>query len=833
MRSYLRAVDRQIFGLFLRTLRSRYPLGLWLVVAVAAIAGFVVLPASAAWINDGVPVCTSAYTQQQMQAISDGAGGIIMVWRDERTGTNYDIYAQRIDGRGFPLWTAEGVVVCTAVNTQENPQIISDMAGGVIIVWQDLRGGSYDIYTQRVNGSGVPLWTPNGVAVCTAPNTQQYPQLDSDGAGGAIIAWQDDRGGSLDIYARRVNASGVPLWTLDGVAISTAVSNQVTPQLGSDDAGGAIITWRDNRSGGEDIYAQRVSGSGVLQWAADAAVCTASGAQSEPQIVRDGYGGGIIVWQDGRTSYDIYVQRISSGGAPIWIANGVAVCATSNEQTKPQLISDSADGVIIAWQDYRTGAFDIYARRVNSSGTPLWTANGVAICTEGNPQELPRLVPDGIGGAVIVWQDRRSGTYYDIYAQRVNAVGTTLWTNNGVVVCNMNYDQQNPRIVSDDLNGAIIAWQDYRSASNDDQYVQRVEAVFGSWGRPEPTAVSAEDNPGDQGGFVALDWLASDHDIRYYNEITYYSIWRATDEVSLVGSGAGASAFDGIQIVTASDVGPDFTGPALRIERVAGTTYYWEWVANQNARSAAGYSYLTPTRHDAMEGVPGVHYFQVLSHTSSQYMFWESNVVSGYSVDNLAPAPPLMLSAERVGRSVVLTWRPSGENEADFRDYTIYRSTIPGVPPTPIFFFSSSGDTSTVDPSPPIGAGYYIVTAVDVHGNQSAPSNEAETESGITGVWDGRATPARLTVLGNAPNPFAGTTKVMVGLPGNSNVTLEVFDVAGRRVAWRTFADVALGWQTFTFDGRGGDGKSLASGVYFYRVTAGAETQTRKMVIQR
>jgi len=830
MMSYLRVVGRRVF----RTLGSGNTRAvlLWLVLAVAT--SLLVTPAAVAWVNEGVPVCTSAYTQQQMQAISDGAGGIIMVWGDERTGTNYDIYAQRVNDRGQPLWTADGVPICTAVNLQEYPQIISDMAGGAIIVWQDLRGGTYDIYAQRVDGTGVSVWTPNGVAICAAPNTQQYPRLVSDGAGGAIIAWQDDRGGSLDIYARRVNASGVPLWTADGVAVSIAASNQTAPQLVTDDAGGAIVTWKDSRAGTDDIYAQRVSNAGVLVWPADAAVCTASGTQSEPQILRDAYGGAIIVWQDNRSGYyDIYVQRISSGGAPIWIANGVAVCTAVYEQTTPQLVSDAAEGVIIVWQDLRNySVYDIYARRVNGSGTPMWTADGVAICSAGNSQELPAIVADGAGGTVITWQDRRSN-YYDIYAQRVNALGTPIWTSEGVTVCGVSYDQTYPRIVPDDLGGAIIAWQDYRSFSNDDQYVQRVEAVFGSWGRPEPTAVSAEDNPGDQGGMVALDWLASDHDIRYYNEITYYSIWRATNEVSFARSGAGASAFEGLPIVDPSDIGPDFTGPALRIEQVGETTYYWEWVANQNARSAAGYSYLTPTRHDAMEGVPGVHYFQVLSHTSDQYKFWESNVVSGFSVDNLAPAPPLLLSAERVDRSVVLTWHPSGENEADFRDYTIYRSTSPGVPPTPIFLFSSCADTSTVDPSPPIGTGYYIVTAVDVHGNQSAPSNEAETESGVTGVWDGRATPAQLTVLGNAPNPFAETTKFVVGLPRPSDVTVDVFDVAGRRVARRTFSDVALGWQTLTFDGRGSDGKSLASGVYFYRVKAGAETQTRKMVIQR
>ena len=119
--------------------------------------------------------------------------------------------------------------VCTATNDQEFPQIVSDGAGGAIVIWQDYRSGiDYDVYAQHVTATGVvdPIWPLNGVAICTATNEQQLPQLVSDGAGGAIVTWYDYRSGSSDIYAQHVTAAGVadPTWPLDGVALCRSCS---------------------------------------------------------------------------------------------------------------------------------------------------------------------------------------------------------------------------------------------------------------------------------------------------------------------------------------------------------------------------------------------------------------------------------------------------------------------------------------------------------------------------------------------------------------------------------------------------------------------------------
>jgi len=88
------------------------------------------------------------------------------------------------------------------------------------------------------------------------------------------------------------------------------------------------------------------------------------------------------------------------------------------------------------------------------------------------------------------------------------------------------------------------------------------------------------------------------------------------------------------------------------------------------------------------------------------------------------------------------------------------------------------------------------------------------------------------TLRQNYPNPFSDRTSIEFGLPKRSDVTLEIFDVAGRRVFRRWLAEAPSGWNRLEFSGRGRTG-ALPAGVYFYRVTSDAGHLTRKMVILR
>src|SRR3972149_8452640 len=115
------------------------------------------------------PICTDTLDQRYPQMISDGNGGAIIAWWDDRT----TVYAQRIDAYGNALWGTDGIPICTVqtgmgVGTAESPQkIISDGAGGAIIVWTDGRYGNADIFAQHVDPNGNILWDSIGVPICT------------------------------------------------------------------------------------------------------------------------------------------------------------------------------------------------------------------------------------------------------------------------------------------------------------------------------------------------------------------------------------------------------------------------------------------------------------------------------------------------------------------------------------------------------------------------------------------------------------------------------------------------------------------------------------------
>jgi FlgD Ig-like domain len=83
----------------------------------------------------------------------------------------------------------------------------------------------------------------------------------------------------------------------------------------------------------------------------------------------------------------------------------------------------------------------------------------------------------------------------------------------------------------------------------------------------------------------------------------------------------------------------------------------------------------------------------------------------------------------------------------------------------------------------------------------------------------------------NLPNPFNPLTSIHFVLPTSGRVTLQVFDSAGRHV--RTLVNDALpeGSHQAVWDGRDDEGHRVASGIYLYRLDAGAFQQSRKMVL--
>jgi hypothetical protein len=83
----------------------------------------------------------------------------------------------------------------------------------------------------------------------------------------------------------------------------------------------------------------------------------------------------------------------------------------------------------------------------------------------------------------------------------------------------------------------------------------------------------------------------------------------------------------------------------------------------------------------------------------------------------------------------------------------------------------------------------------------------------------------------NYPNPFNPTTEIEFSLPVKSDVRIDVFNALGLRVKTVMRATLAAGQYLVQWDGTNSHGDAVASGVYFYRLTAGDYTEARKMVL--
>ena len=747
-------------------------------------------PAWAAWPNAptvNVPVCTSAGDQWNPVVAPDGSGGVVVAWYDWRGG-NADIYAQKYNSAGVPQWTTGGVLVCGATGDQTGLRVVSAGAAyGTFLVWQDGRTSASGVYAQRLSPAGAAQWTANGILVADhgASVPQTSPAVAGDNGGGVLVAWVQGGGTSADIYAQRISRTGSRSWTTSGLAVCTAATAQGAPAIvGDGTTAGAIVAWQDSRSGNLDVYAQRTSGEGVVSWAANGvAVCAATGDQQEPMLVSDDLNGAVVSWTDLRSgNRDVYGQRLNGSGVSQWTANGVAVIATTGDQWNGGLLQDGQSGGVFYSFDWRSGSADVYAQRVNSSGTTVWTANGIQICGAAADQYATNVTSDGSGGGFVTWVDSRSVVSTDVYAQHLTRQGSLVWTANGVPVCTAAGNQSVPVIAVDASGGAFVAWMDQRG-SDRDIYAQHVDP----WGclGAQPAIVRVKDVPNDQGNHVTLYWNASPNDSFPNNVVSEYRVY----------------------------------------QREPGQTA-WTLARTQAAQCLSGYSAVLTTSADSTAGSNPRTSFRVDAYSASVGGTWSSDPDSGYSVDNLSPPAPAPFNGTYAAGTATLEWGASGA--PDLAGYRLYRGSAADFVPEPASLVVEQAGTGYADAA---GAPYwYKLAAVDVHGNESAcatllPSGTADAP--------GSGPPHPLALSPPAPNPLRTTATLRLGLPRAARVRLAVFDQQGRSVRALVAGDLPAGEHAIVWDGRGVDGRAVASALYFVRLEAEGRVITRRLAVVR
>ncbi len=135
-----------------------------------------------------------------------------------------------------------------------------------------------------------------------------------------------------------------------------------------------------------------------------------------------------------------------------------------------------------------------------------------------------------------------------------------------------------------------------------------------------------------------------------------------------------------------------------------------------------------------------------------------------------------------------------------------------------------------------MGEHFYFVRAYlaqDGTDKDGPPSTTARGYGHTVGIQDGDPSniPTSHTLSQNYPNPFNSGTEIRFALPTSGYVTLTVFDVLGREVTRLVDQDLGPGVESVSWDGTDAGGRSVPSGVYFYRLTTGSFSENKKMVL--
>ena len=218
--------------------------------------------------------------------------------------------------------------------------------------------------------------------------------------------------------------------------------------------------------------------------------------------------------------------------------------------------------------------------------------------------------------------------------------------------------------------------------------------------------------------------------------------------------------------------------------------------------------------------------FMVTAHTEDINIWFDSQPVSGYSIDNLHPGTPMSLVYSHDPGAVSLSW--SGPEDEDFSHHNIYRQDIASSDPAIVF---TTVDSFYVDQEvTDAGAHEYWVTAVDLSGLESEASNSV---SAVLSADENLGLPTEFALKQNYPNPFSPSTQIQYALPEETRVVISIYDLMGRKVRTLVNDVQDAGYRTVIWNSTNNMGRLVSAGVYIYSIQAGDFVQNRKMVLMK
>ncbi|HKS36447.1 MAG TPA: hypothetical protein VJW76_04600, partial [Verrucomicrobiae bacterium] len=365
---------------------------------------------------------------------------------------------------------------------------------GYLVVWADKRNdrSTYDIYGARVSATGQVL-DPEGIPICTAPDSQWYPAVASDGTN-YLVVWSDSRhngadGYSLELYGARISPGGAVLDSGAFKMTQGEVVFQPTVAFNGTEYLVAAYAWEHNGHRGTTLLGVRVTPTGVVRDSQELILHQSGAGSGYPAIVASLGEDWLVAWNLGGNG--VAGARVSRNGVvsspqmfvnrgETWI-HGLAAAGNSYFLTSVASRQIGTD----------THVMDVFGTRITPEGQPQST---VLIAANTNQtigshlqpttymQYQPTAAANG-SDVFVVWE---AGAIYtnggnfrflsDIRGARVNASGEVSPV---VSICAAPQDQGYSALA---FNGQqfLAVWQDARTAPPEDYTAYNHFDVYGA-----------------------------------------------------------------------------------------------------------------------------------------------------------------------------------------------------------------------------------------------------------------------------------------------------------------------------------------------------------------
>jgi hypothetical protein len=317
-----------------------------------------------------------------------------------------------------------------ATAAQRAPSISFD-GTRYVMVWEDSRNAAtgLDLYLARIGADGVIQDGMIGLPVLTPAvnGNQTEPQIAYSAlAGTHLIVWTDPRNASSDVYAARFLSGSGSVIEQGGVQISDSNDPEGSAHAAFATQSWAVV-WQSTLAGASEVRVRRVYPD--LTYLDPGPFALTDGPavfESKPRVL--GLGTNFLVaWEDDRnsavTGLDLF-GRVMPDFGNVAGQPGLPISTSPFGQLYVDGVVLSPSTIAYVWEDDRLGPnvdSNIWRNLYNGSLAPL-AAGEAAVTLAAANQQRPR-VAGGSSGALVIWQDRRSGPIGSTFGARLDANG--------------------------------------------------------------------------------------------------------------------------------------------------------------------------------------------------------------------------------------------------------------------------------------------------------------------------------------------------------------------------------------------------------------------------